>query len=410
MVDVEEAVREALGSPRRSPAPPKDLWADVQRRIRRRSRRRRALAGAAAGVLATVGVTALATTAGDGGGRSESRVIDAGPGPAATTGAPSAVGGPEVDPQWEEIEPPTIAARSGESVTPAGDKVILWGGRTIEDEPDEPDEPGEPGAASGTTTGLAYYPFSRSWASISEAPITGRSEHVAVWTGTEVIVWGGHVEEDLRLIDGAAYDPSTGRWRSIAPAPLPPDRYSGVWTGSELIVVGGGEATVTGAAYDPATDAWRTVSPPPIALVRYQLAWTGQRVLAVGGERTGEATEQQFRALAYEPGSDTWVDLGGHEIASNEVAIAVTDGQLVVWSNGGDDTWRFDLATGAWSPGAPAPTTCEGADRAVGVPGAVIGAICGRGYRYDVAADTWTELDWPDDRWIVAGDQVFVPA
>jgi hypothetical protein len=399
MVDVEEAVREALGSPRRSPAPSRDLWADVQRRIRRRARRRRRalLGGVAMVVVAAVGVTALTTTAGDGGGRTVTRVIDAGPGPA-TTGPPAGIDEPEHEPQWDEIVPPTVAARSGESVTPAGDKVILWGGRSIGD---------EPGAANGPT-GMVHYPSSASWAGIADAPVAARGDHVAVWTGTELLVWGGQLADGGWASDGAAYDPATNTWRTIPVAPLPPDRYAAVWTRSELIVVGGGEAAVTGAAYDPATDTWRTISPPPVALVRYQLAWTGQRVIAVGGERTGEATEQQFRTLTYEPAIDTWGDLGGHEIASNEVAIAVTDGQLVVWSNRGDDTWRFDLATGAWSPGAPAPTTCEGADRAVGVPGAVIGAICGRGYRYDVVADAWTELDWPDDRWIVAGDQVFI--
>jgi hypothetical protein len=388
MVDVEEAIREALGSPRRSPASPKDLWAEVQRRIRRRSRRRRrALLGGVAMVVAGAASATLAL--GSTTNRAErAQVIDAGPGPTSTAA-------PEVDEQgWFAIVPPTIEARDGATVTSSGERLILWGGEPETDEP----------------YGMIYYPSSASWGAIPDSPLAPRSDHISAWTGRELVVWGGHATGHGWLVDGAAFDPVSATWRSIAPAPLPADRYSGVWTGSELIVVGGGEATVTGAAYDPATDTWRTISPPPVALVRYQLAWTGQRVLAVGGERTGEATEQQFRALAYEPGRDTWVDLGGHEIASNEVAIAVTDGQLVVWSNGGDDTWRFDLATGAWSPGAPAPTTCEGADRAVGIPGAVIGAICGRGYRYDVVADTWTELDWPDDRWIVAGDQVFVPA
>jgi hypothetical protein len=386
--DVEEVVREALQAAPRG-ARPDDLWGDVQRRIRRRALRRRALVGVAAVVVAAAGVGSLAVTAGDEGERAETRVIDAGAGPATTVAPPMG----EAEPEWIEIAPPTIDARQGASITPAGDKVLLWGGSPRGEGP----------------YGMVYYPPSASWAALADAPIEARAEHVAVWTGTESIVWGGQLSEGVWVTDGAAYDPSTGQWRTIAPSPLPPDRYAAVWTGSEMVVVGGGEATVTGAAYDPATDSWRMITPPPVALVRYQLVWSGQWVLAVGGERTGEAAHQQFRALAYNPVTDAWLDMGGQAIGSNEVAVAVADGQLVVWSNRGDDTWRFDLATGAWSSGAPPPATCEGADRAVGIPGAVIGMICGVPYRYDLATDAWTELDWPDDLWIVAGDHVFVP-
>jgi hypothetical protein len=49
---------------------------------------------------------------------------------------------------------------------------------------------------------------------MSGAP-SPRLGHTAVWTGTEMIVWGGF-GRDGELEDGAAFDPARGTWRSIA--------------------------------------------------------------------------------------------------------------------------------------------------------------------------------------------------
>ena len=60
-----------------------------------------------------------------------------------------------------------------------------------------------------------------------------------VWTGTELIVWGGFADDTLsESQEGAAFDPAAGTWRQIAP---PPDGVrAGVvlWTGTEMLVFG----------------------------------------------------------------------------------------------------------------------------------------------------------------------------
>ncbi len=86
-----------------------------------------------------------------------------------------------------------------------------------------------------------------SWASVPVAPIAPRSLSATVFTGREVIVWGGTTREadpgarsvdDSRmkqanaLSDGAAYDIVTRQWRTLSAAPLSP-RYLAIaiWDG-----------------------------------------------------------------------------------------------------------------------------------------------------------------------------------
>jgi hypothetical protein len=98
----------------------------------------------------------------------------------------------------------------------------------------------------------------------------------SVWTGRELIVWGGHAPSDVARTraDGAAYDPTAERWRAIAPAPIRGMTWHfAAWTGSEMLVVG----TSGTAAYDPAGDSWRELAPSPVPIEQFRsaLAWSG---------------------------------------------------------------------------------------------------------------------------------------
>src|SRR5262249_37175669 len=67
-----------------------------------------------------------------------------------------------------------------------------------------------------------------------------REFHTAVWTGSEVIVWGGYAGAP-GLNTGARYNPSTNSWTatSTTNAPSARGQHTAVWTGSEMIVWGG---------------------------------------------------------------------------------------------------------------------------------------------------------------------------
>jgi hypothetical protein len=92
------------------------------------------------------------------------------------------------------------------------------------------------------------------WKPTSEGPPSARYFHTAIWTGTEMIVWGG-TNGSASLKTGGRYDPATNHWSPpvIKGAPAARHSHTAVWTGTEMIVWGGyaGAVTNTGGRYTP---------------------------------------------------------------------------------------------------------------------------------------------------------------
>jgi len=89
-------------------------------------------------------------------------------------------------------------------------------------------------------TGGRYNPSTNSWTatSTSNAP-DARFTPTAVWSGSEMIVWGGNQNGGLNT--GGKYNPSTDSWTATSLTNAPDGRYAhtAVWSGSEMIVWGG---------------------------------------------------------------------------------------------------------------------------------------------------------------------------
>jgi hypothetical protein len=114
-------------------------------------------------------------------------------------------------------------------------------------------------------TGGRYDPATDIWqpTSVTGAPGGSRSNYSAVWSGTEMIVWGGIANGSGGLNTGGRYNPLSDTWRPTSTnghVPYPRGFQTAVWTGSEMIVWGGwaGVAEVilrvlgSGGAYCPA--------------------------------------------------------------------------------------------------------------------------------------------------------------
>ena len=90
---------------------------------------------------------------------------------------------------------------------------------------------------------------------------TARYLHTAVWTGSEMIVWGGSISNT-----GGRYNPSMNSWTATSTTNAPAGRlgHSAVWTGSEMIVWGGSDESGgyfnTGGRYNPSTNSWTATS------------------------------------------------------------------------------------------------------------------------------------------------------
>src|SRR5213082_2513726 len=125
------------------------------------------------------------------------------------------------------------------------------------------------------------------WAatSVINAPLA-RIEHTAMWTGSEMIVWGG--QDGTLANTGARYNPATNGWipTSTINAPLGRAAQTAVWTGSEMIIWGGTGFQNTGGRYNPNTDSWTatTTTNAPEGRISHTAVWAGSEMIVWGGE------------------------------------------------------------------------------------------------------------------------------
>ena len=132
--------------------------------------------------------------------------------------------------------------------------MIVWGGLT--------------GANMNEylNTGGRYNPTTNTWTPTSEinAP-SSRAFHTAVWTGSEMIVWGGLSGfGGLKFSDGGRYNPTSDSWSAVTTTGAPSGRYwhTAVWTGSEMIVWGGWNGISNfndGGRYNPTANTWEAL-------------------------------------------------------------------------------------------------------------------------------------------------------
>jgi hypothetical protein len=169
--------------------------------------------------------------------------------------------------------------------------------------------------------GAVYQTAESAWKPMAQAGQPSyRSTFTGVWTGKELIVWGGE-GSDLSGT-GGAYDLEHDAWRPLATVGAPSPRHvqAAIWTGTEMIVWGG-EAYVgvensgkpivgntnTGALYDPVHDTWRPTSldGAPEPRKEHFAVWTGARMLVMGGEVLVGPEDALVGGL-YDPVTDRW--------------------------------------------------------------------------------------------------------
>ncbi|EDY83115.1 kelch repeat protein [Verrucomicrobiia bacterium DG1235] len=169
-------------------------------------------------------------------------------------------------------------ARQLASGTWTGDELVVWGGL----------------GSGGAVSSGAVLEFSggnpASWTAMSsvDAP-SSRSGHTAVWSGEEVLIFGGEDQGSLRD-DGFTYDPESNSWSALSGASTPSGRtdHAAVWTGSEMIIMGGQTGSGASAscyAYSESSDSWRSVeSSAFVARSEMTAVWSGDALFVFGGK------------------------------------------------------------------------------------------------------------------------------
>ncbi len=155
-----------------------------------------------------------------------------------------------------------------------------------------------------------YDPSLNNWkATQTNSAPEGRSRHTAVWTGSEMIIWGGFIWDlDGTLLNtGGRYNPSTNSWTVTNNTNPPKERefHSVVWTGNEMIVWGGYDnhnfiVLNTGGKYDPSTDTWTatSITNAPAARDYHTAIWTGREMIVWGGSDRNDTLNTGTRYCA----------------------------------------------------------------------------------------------------------------
>jgi N-acetylneuraminic acid mutarotase len=238
--------------------------------------------------------------------------------------------------RWRRLPgSPLLSVHEGHGlVVWTGRELIGWGGGCCGD---------------AFSDGVAFNPATNRWRALAPTPLAGSQQPIGAWTGRELIIFVGGLNPDgkpwpARLARAAAYNPATDKWRRIAPLPAPRGGANAVWDGREVLVVGGAVSGTSplprvGFAYNPATNRWRRLPRMETGRIGAAAVWTGARLLVWGGTKRSGSFVAPAHGLAYDPRANRWSTLPQAPLEGRSDPTVVWTGRsLIVW--GGDKPRR----------------------------------------------------------------------
>jgi hypothetical protein len=227
-------------------------------------------------------------------------------------------------------------ARTGHSCVWTGSRVVVWGG--------------EGANGSILNDGGIYDPLTDSWApmSLDNAPCR-RCGHSAVWTGEYVIIWGGRSEygsSEYFLDNGGIYDLENDAWYAVSSENPPQGKYrhSSLWTGSEMIVWGGYQYHVdncTDWKYNLENDSWVQITHFSRGYWEDTAIWTGSKMIDWGGHTSLYGSSSNGRV--YDPVTGSLGQIRSSPLKGRGEHSAVwTGSEMILWSGYfSDDCFRY---------------------------------------------------------------------
>lgn len=224
-----------------------------------------------------------------------------------------------------------------------------------------------------------------SWSRADDPPFSPRVDAFGgALTDGRILVWGGSAHENEEdpggaervptgFADGGIFDPGTGRWEPIPPAPVPPPTMGGAFMTSVQLVddrlavaTGSVDGGLHAAVYDVARGRWLDAPEvSEIALVYDAMAWDGETLVLVrtrrGAEGVAGDSGLDWRidapvTLRWQPGDDRWTAGTPPPFGLRDYVGAAFDGsRLALWGGSDGASMRADgaiyaVATDTWDP------------------------------------------------------------
>lgn len=194
--------------------------------------------------------------------------------------------------------------------------------------PDQDPAPTPPSAAPAAS--VSAEPDPSGWRRLPDGPLSGRTDSVVVGLDDTAYVIGGWEmlcppgadcrTPDETLVDGAAVDLVTGEWRRIADAPVPVSHGPPAVLGGEIYVRGRDRLL----RYDPGADTWRDLGRMP-GTVGELVPWGDELVGVAGSDEGGERRDHVF-----DPDSGRWRLLPDDPLPRGYDRFIVADGGRLV--------------------------------------------------------------------------------
>jgi N-acetylneuraminic acid mutarotase len=255
---------------------------------------------------------------------------------------------------------------------------------------------------------LAGIPVGR-WTALPSTPHS-RGEVSAVLVGDSIYVVGGFDTTGHTTALVERLNLRTGRWSTSQPLPQPLNHMNAVGYDGKLYVVGGysqlGDTSAGAVAnfwrYDPATGRWRAMPPAPLPRAAAGAAVLGHRLYVAGGRSDTLTTISTLAIFDFDTGK--WsVGPSLHHAREHVAAVAAAG---AVWILGGRavgignfaDVERYTPGASNWDRVAPMPVARSGF-QAVNVGGKIVvvggegpAGTIGEVDELDPATGHWTRL------------------
>ena len=268
------------------------------------------------------------------------------------------------------LEPGPLPARWSPDVLWTGGEMVVWGGEDAE-------------TLAPRVDGAAYDPIANRWWMLAAPPLRHEEQSRAVWAGDVMMV----ISEEAIV----SWDAESGEWSHVAAGIIPPSGPDGViWTGLEVVVWSGDGLW----RLDEDGDDWEPLPTPQVGQVTSSegvLVMVGGDLHAVGREGCDMLISAWTGAEWSEPdrvvlGMSTGSGCGavGHH--------AVVEGELFMWDDTGGDMVAYDPTTGERRRLASPPSMDHGPvvlGERILLPGHMEGAL------YQPEKDRWSMVTLP---------------
>lgn len=263
---------------------------------------------------------------------------------------------------WTRIAGDGASPRSSYGSAWVGDQLVVWGGWA-----------NGLGEAIGDGAVFDVASAESSPTSTDGAP-SPRYEPIVIAAGDRVIVWGGAFFEKggttpTMLSDGAIYDPANDTWEAMSTTDAPAGRVKAVavWTGTRLVVTGGhvldpkmpggyGPDMAAGGIFDPEANAWTPLADSPSALPGQPPVGPWNRILVTKNHEVVFLDEPLTTIQVLDAEANSWSTIPLEDTLKDRISYWAfwTGCDLVVWG-GKRETDRYDC-----SDAPPDQPVCDG--------------------------------------------------